>query len=122
MKLCDLYLINCVKQIQLGKLFILSLKTESLYSELSGEKKMVIELHGKKIDEAHPPYIITEISENHNGKLENAFRLIAQRKEAGADAVKLWTYTADTRTLKSKSNDFIIKSGLYRYPAGTNGN
>lgn len=53
-----------------------------------------------------PPYVIAEMSANHNGKLENAFRIIDEAKNAGADAVKIQTYTADTMTLNCESEDF----------------
>ena len=54
-------------------------------------------------------YIIAELSANHNGNIKNALESIKAIKEIGANAVKLQTYTADTMTLKSKKNDFVIK-------------
>lgn len=62
----------------------------------------------------YSPYIIAEISANHNGSKESAKALIKVAKNAGADAVKLQTYTADTITLNSKANDFVIKDGLWQ--------
>lgn len=62
----------------------------------------------------YPPYIIAEISANHNGSKESAKQLINVAKNAGADAVKLQTYTADTITLNSDSADFVIKDGLWQ--------
>lgn len=59
------------------------------------------------------PYIIGEMSANHNGSMENAFELIRQAKQAGVDAVKLQTYTADTITLNAESDDFKIMGGLW---------
>ena len=53
-----------------------------------------------------PPFIIAEISANHNNKIERALNLIDEAKNAGADAVKLQTYTADTMTLNSKKKIF----------------
>ncbi len=59
------------------------------------------------------PYIIGEMSANHNGNIENAFELIRQAKLAGVDAVKLQTYTADTITLDADTEDFKITGGLW---------
>lgn len=56
-------------------------------------------------------FIIAELSANHNGSIEKAFRLIDAAKEAGADAVKLQTYTPDTITLDSDNEYFKIKQG-----------
>ncbi len=56
-------------------------------------------------------FIIAELSANHNGSLQNALDAIKAAKEAGADAVKLQTYTADTLTLDCDKEDFIIKGG-----------
>ncbi len=60
-----------------------------------------------------PPYIIAEMSGNHNGSIDTAFKLIDQAKKAGANAVKLQTYRADTITIKSDKPDFKIKDGLW---------
>ena len=68
----------------------------------------------KKVGEGHAPYIIAEISANHNGKIENAFKIIDMAKRCGADAVKMQTYTPDTITLKSSKEDFKIKEGLWK--------
>jgi N-acetylneuraminate synthase len=73
----------------------------------------VITIDGRVISSEHPPYIIAELSANHNGKIENALRIIDEAKLAGADAVKLQTYTADTITLNSDAEDFQIKGGLW---------
>ena len=56
-------------------------------------------------------YIIAEMSANHNGSLETALKTIKAAKEAGANAIKLQTYTADTITLNCKKDDFMIDGG-----------
>ncbi len=72
-----------------------------------------INIEGRRIGSAHPPYVIAEMSANHNGKIETAFKLINEAKKAGADAIKLQTYKADTLTLKSDLPDFQITDGLW---------
>jgi pseudaminic acid synthase len=56
-------------------------------------------------------FIIAELSANHNGKLETAIETIKAAKRTGANAIKLQTYTADTLTINSDKDDFILKSG-----------
>ena len=56
-------------------------------------------------------FIIAELSANHNGDLEIAIETVRAVKRAGADAIKLQTYTADTITLDCDNEDFIIKGG-----------
>ena len=56
-------------------------------------------------------FIVAELSANHNGKLEIAIETVKAAARAGADAIKLQTYTADTMTIDSKKNDFIINNG-----------
>lgn len=75
------------------------------------ESKLVIS--GREISPDQPPYIIAELSANHNGKIETAMRIIDEAIAAGADAVKLQTYRPDTITLNSSSEDFKIKGGLW---------
>ena len=59
------------------------------------------------------PHMLLEMSANHNGKIENAFKIIDMAKRCGVDAVKLQTYTADTITLPSRSAEFVIESGIW---------
>ena len=72
-----------------------------------------IKIDGRSIGAAYAPYIIAEISANHNGSIETAKKIIVEAKRAGADAVKLQTYTPDTITLNSDSEDFRIQGGLW---------
>jgi len=72
-----------------------------------------INIAGRRIALDAAPYIIAELSANHNGKLETALKIIEEAKKAGADAIKLQTYTADTITLDCDSEDFQIRGGLW---------
>jgi pseudaminic acid synthase len=72
-----------------------------------------ITINGRAISAAHPPYIIAEMSGNHNGDIGRALQLIDAAAAAGADAVKLQTYTADTITLDHDGPGFRLESGLW---------
>lgn len=72
-----------------------------------------INIAGRPIGPDHSPFVIAEVSANHNGKFETALRLIEEAKKAGADAVKLQTYKPDTITLNCDSEDFVIRGGLW---------
>ena len=72
-----------------------------------------LSINNRKISENHPPYIIAELSANHNGNIDNAFKIIDAAKAAGAEAVKLQTYRPDTITMDHNSPDFKIESGLW---------
>ena len=64
-----------------------------------------------RFDENDGVFVIAELSANHNGSLEVALETIRAAKRSGADAIKLQTYTADTLTISSNREDFVIKSG-----------
>ena len=72
-----------------------------------------ITIAGRRIAADEAPYVIAEMSANHNGSIETAFKLIEAAKLAGADAVKLQTYRPDTITLNCDSEDFRIQGGLW---------
>jgi pseudaminic acid synthase len=59
------------------------------------------------------PFIIAELSANHNGSIERAFESIKVAKECGASAIKIQTYTADTMTIKSDRDEFKVESGIW---------
>ena len=68
-------------------------------------------IDGRVIGPGHPPYIIAEMSANHNGQLERALKTIDVAADCGADAVKLQTYVADTMTIDCDDSAFIIDAG-----------
>jgi len=72
-----------------------------------------IRINGRLIGKEHSPYVIAELSANHNGSLATAINIITAAQKAGADAVKLQTYKPDTITLDSDNEDFQIKGGLW---------
>lgn len=72
-----------------------------------------ISIDGRTIGGDTAPYVIAEMSANHNGKIENAFRIIEEAKRSGADAVKMQTYKPDTITLNYDHEEFRINGGLW---------
>ncbi|MDB5037192.1 MAG: pseI [Bacteriovoracaceae bacterium] len=66
-------------------------------------------LGDRKVGLAHPPFIIAEMSGNHNQSLDRAFELVDAAAKAGAHALKIQTYTAETMTLNLKENEFSIR-------------
>jgi len=76
-------------------------------------KNNFIKINRRKIGNDYPPYIIAELSANHNGDINRAFKILEMAKECGADAIKIQTYTQDTLTIDCDKADFKIKGGLW---------
>lgn len=74
---------------------------------------MKLKIDNQIIGNDCPPYIIAELSANHNGSLERALKTIEAAKYSGANAVKLQTYTADSITINCDKPEFIIRGGLW---------
>ncbi|MBA3768770.1 MAG: pseudaminic acid synthase [Acidobacteria bacterium] len=70
-----------------------------------------IEINGRRIGSGYPVYVVAELSANHNQDFDQAVKMIEAAKQAGADAVKLQTYTPDTITIRSDKDYFRIGGG-----------
>jgi pseudaminic acid synthase len=76
-------------------------------------KKKHIVIDGKRIGPDYKPYIIAELSANHNGNLEKALITIEEAARCGADAIKIQSYTPDTMTINCDKEDFKVRGGLW---------
>jgi N-acetylneuraminate synthase len=74
---------------------------------------MAYAIRGREVGPDQSPYIIAELSANHNGSLERAFQTIDAAHRCGASAIKLQTYTADTMTIDSDRQEFLVRGGLW---------
>ena len=72
-----------------------------------------MKINNREVGKEFEPFIVAEVSANHNGDIECAKNTISEAKRCGADAVKLQTYTPDTMTINSQTEDFIIEEGLW---------
>lgn len=73
-----------------------------------------ITIADRRIGSGHPPYVIAELSANHNGDIQRAFAIMDAAKAAGADAIKLQTYTPDTITIDHNGPGFRLEDGPWR--------
>lgn len=80
---------------------------------MSSNEKGNFYIEGRAIGEGHPTYIIAEMSANHAGDIERAKEIIRAAKEAGADCVKIQTYTPDTLTIDCDNSYFEVKNGTW---------
>ncbi len=72
-----------------------------------------VQIEGRSIGPGYKPFVIAEMSCNHNGSLERALAIMEQAKTCGADALKLQTYTADTLTIDYDGPGFVVEGGLW---------
>ncbi|PGD82250.1 hypothetical protein COM47_20655 [Bacillus wiedmannii] len=84
-------------------------RKEVIKKELEGEKMSNIYIGGREIGDSLPPFIIAEMSGNHNQSLDRALQIVEAAAVAGAQGFKIQTYTPDTMTLNIENGDFLIQ-------------
>jgi len=77
------------------------------------KKNIIMKIGNLEINSDSKVFIIAELSANHNGSLDTALETIRAAKRAGADCIKLQTYTAETITIDSRKDDFLIKGTIW---------
>jgi len=80
---------------------------------MTSKRDAYVTINGRSIGPGLSPYIVAEMSGNHNHDINRAFKIIKAAKLAGADAVKLQTYRADTITIDHDADEFVVKGGLW---------
>src|SRR5687768_10657009 len=75
---------------------------------MNSRNEVAISIGGRLIGRNHPPFIIAEMSGNHNQSLQRALDIVNAAAKAGAHALKMQTYTADTMTLDLDTEDFFV--------------
>ena len=73
---------------------------------------MIVSINGVDIGKDCPPYIIAELSANHNGSLDRAIESINEAHRCGAHAIKLQTYSADTMTIDCDHSNWLVSIGF----------
>src|SRR2546423_1069793 len=86
----------------------LRLKLAFRASGSEGDAIVSVRINSRPIGPGHPVYLVAELSGNHNGDYSRALALVHAAADAGADAIKLQTYTPDTLTIDSDAADFIV--------------
>lgn len=85
--------------------------SHQMNDNVSNEERAPVSINGRQVGPGRPAYVIAELSANHNQNYTAAEQLVRAAKEAGADAVKLQTYTPDTITIDSRREYFRVGKG-----------